>query len=126
MTSPLLTPVPRASRALPAGALWAALGIALGAFGAHALSGRLSAPDLAIFETGVRYQMYAALALLALGAAGYGGWPLRLLLLGSVIFSLSLYLLVGLNVRWLGAITPIGGVLMITGLVWLAVLSLRR
>ncbi|WP_189642495.1 DUF423 domain-containing protein [Deinococcus piscis] len=126
MTSSLLTPVPRASRALAAGALWGALGIALGAFGAHALSERLSAADLAIFETGVRYQMYAALALLALGTAGYGGWPVRLLLLGSVIFSLSLYLLVGLNVRWLGAVTPVGGVLMIAGLVWLGLLNLRR
>lgn len=124
--TPLYTPVPHASRALAAGALWAALGVGLGAFGAHALKSQLSPADLAIFETGVRYQMYMALALMALGAAGYGGWPIRLLGLGSVIFSGSLYLLVALDVRWLGAVTPLGGLLMIAGLLWLAWLQLRR
>ncbi len=119
-------PVSRVSRAFPIGALWGAIGIALGAFGAHALADRFSPADLAIYETGVRYQMYAALALLALGAVGQGGWPARLLLIGSLIFSVSLYLLVGLGVRWLGAITPIGGVLMIAALVWVAALHWRR
>lgn len=119
-------PVPHASRVLAAGAVWAALGIALGAFGAHALSGRLNPADLAIFETAVRYQMYVALALLALGAAGYRGWPVRLLWLGSAVFSGSLYLLVATNVRVLGAVTPLGGLLMIVGLLWLAWLSWRK
>lgn len=99
-----------------AGALLAALGVGLGAFGAHGLRGTLSTADLATFETGVRYQMYAALALLALGASGRRGTWALLLLAGAVIFSGSLYLLVLTGPRWLGAITPIGGVLMIAGL----------
>lgn len=103
-----------------AGAILAAIGVALGAFGAHALADRLTPDLLAIFETGVRYQMYAALAMLALGAVGQRRAPL-LLLGGAVVFSGSLYLLALSGVRWLGAITPIGGVLMIIGLVLAAV-----
>ncbi|WP_104990659.1 DUF423 domain-containing protein [Deinococcus sp. NW-56] len=98
------------------GALLAALGVGLGAFGAHGLRGVLDAGDLATFETGVRYQMYVALALLALGAGGRRGAWVPLLLAGAVIFSGSLYLLVLTGPRWLGAVTPIGGVLMIAGL----------
>ncbi len=108
-----------------AGALLAALGVALGAFGAHALKTRLDPALLANFETAVRYQMYAALALLALGTqAGQrrAGWPL---LLGGVIFSGSLYLMALTGARWLGAVTPVGGALMIAGFV-LAALDARR
>ena len=118
-SAPTTSPTPQSRRTLALGAWWAALGIALGAFGAHGLKGHLDSNDLAIYETGVRYQMYAALALMALGAAGKWGPPLRLLGLGSLIFSGSLYALVLLQVRWLGAITPIGGLLMIAGLAWL-------
>lgn len=109
------------------------LAVALGAFGAHGLSGRLSAGDLNTFETAVRYQLYHALALLgvvvALGRwpqAGLATWAGWLFVAGILIFSGSLYLLVLTGVRWLGAITPIGGVALIAGWVCLALLALRR
>lgn len=103
--------------ALQIGAALAALGVALGAFGAHGLKTRLDPQMLANFETGVRYQMYAALALMVLGTqAGQLRAPI-FLLLGAIIFSGTLYLLSLTGVKWLGAITPIGGVLLIVGLV---------
>jgi len=101
--------------------LFGMLGVAAGAFGAHALRGRLSEPMLAVFETGVRYQMYHALALLAVallisrtgsGAAVAAGW---LFSAGILIFSGSLYVLTLTGVRWLGAVTPLGGVAFIAG-----------
>lgn len=107
------------------GALLAALGVALGAFGAHALRGLLDPAALANFETGVRYQMYAALALLALGTRPAGSRAPALLLAGAVIFSGSLYLLVLTGQRWLGAVTPLGGVLLIAGFL-VAALDARR
>jgi uncharacterized membrane protein YgdD (TMEM256/DUF423 family) len=96
------------------GAVFAFLGVALGAFGAHALRGSLGAADLATFETGVRYQVYHALALLAIswavrwpgGAAHAAGW---LFVAGIVLFSGSLYVLVLAGQRWMGAVTPFGG-----------------
>jgi uncharacterized membrane protein YgdD (TMEM256/DUF423 family) len=108
--------------ALP-GALLAGTGTALGAFGAHALKSTLSADMLGVFETGVRYQMYGGLGLLALGALPtYQGLRARvsrrapaLLLAGTVVFSGSLYLLSLSGVKWLGAVTPIGGVLLLLG-----------
>jgi uncharacterized membrane protein YgdD (TMEM256/DUF423 family) len=109
------------------GSLLGALAVALGAFGAHALTNRLSDDMLATFETGVRYQMYHALALLAVAFAAYrwadsnlptaAGW---LFVTGMVLFSGSLYVLVLSGVRWLGAITPIGGVAFIAGWLCLA------
>src|SRR5262247_3019861 len=95
------------------GSLSGFLGVALGAFGAHALKSRLDPDMLATFEVGVRYQMYHALALLAVGWActrwpgpvlTAGGW---LFVAGTVIFSGSLYALSLSGVRWLGAITPL-------------------
>ena len=106
------------------GAVLAFLGVALGAFGAHGLRGRVSPEDLEIFETGVRYQMYHALALLAVagigtrypgGAVTAAGW---LFVGGIAVFSGSLYVLVFSGVRWLGAITPLGGLALLGG--WLA------
>lgn len=102
------------------GALFGGLAVALGAFGAHALRARLEARDLEIFETAVRYQMYHALALFAAawlldrGIAGASGaaWGFTI---GTLIFSGSLYLMVATGMRWLGAVTPIGGVAMIVG-----------
>ena len=96
-----------------------------GAFGAHALRDRLTPADLATFETAARYQMYHALALLAVGLltdrgvtrAGAAGW---LFLAGVALFSGSLYLLVLTGQRWLGAVTPFGGVAFIAGWVALA------
>ena len=103
------------------GALFALVGVALGAFGAHALASRLEPRDLAIFETGVRYQMYHAFALFALAWAATR-WPSGALSLaggafvvGILIFSGSLYLLVLTDTRWLGAVTPIGGLAFLVG-----------
>jgi uncharacterized membrane protein YgdD (TMEM256/DUF423 family) len=106
------------------GAIFAALSVLIGAFGAHGLKGKISTEDLVIFEVGVRYQMYHALALILLGLIGYS-IPGKILILpgilfclGIFIFSGSLYLIVITNIRWLGAITPIGGVFLILG--WLS------
>ena len=103
------------------GALFALVGVALGAFGAHWLAGRLEPRDLTIFETGVRYQMYHAFALLALAWA-VTRWPGGALSLaggafvvGILIFSGSLYLLVLTDTRWLGAVTPFGGLAFLVG-----------
>jgi uncharacterized membrane protein YgdD (TMEM256/DUF423 family) len=110
------------------GALLAFLGVAFGAFGAHALRARLTPADLAIFETGVRYQMYHALALLVVawavtrwpeGSVHAAGWAF---LVGVLVFSGSLYVLVLTGLRWMGAITPLGGILLLLG--W-ALLALR-
>lgn len=104
-----------------AGAIFGFVGVALGAFGAHALQARLSPRDLATFEIGVRYQMYHALALLLVGWAAtrwpgggttVAGWAF---LIGVVVFSGSLYVLVLTGNRWLGAITPFGGVAFLVG-----------
>lgn len=120
------------ARALAAsGASLALLAVALGAFGAHALRERLDARDLEIFETAVRYQMYHALALLGVAwlatrltdpLTGWAGW---LMIAGTVVFSGSLYLLVLTGPRWLGAITPIGGVMLIAGWLLVVVALLR-
>jgi uncharacterized membrane protein YgdD (TMEM256/DUF423 family) len=109
-----------------AGAISAFIAVAAGAFGAHALKSRLSPDRLAVFETGARYQMYHALALLAVAwvltrwptpPARAAGW---LFLAGTVCFSGSLYLLSLTDARWLGAITPLGGLLFLAGWVALA------
>ncbi|GMA15032.1 DUF423 domain-containing protein [Deinococcus metallilatus] len=115
----------RNTNAITAGAVLAALAVALGAFGAHALKTRLDPAMLANFETGVRYQMYAALALLVLGTQATQRRAPALLLAGAVIFSGTLYILALSSARWLGAITPIGGVLLIAGFV-VAALDARR
>src|SRR3979490_1110710 len=98
------------------GAALGFLGVAFGAFGAHALRGRLSPEMLAVFETGVRYQMYHALAIIATGliVARMGGGLIAaagwLCPAGIVLFSGSLYLLAFTGVGMLGAVTPLGGV----------------
>lgn len=95
----------------------AALGVALGAFGAHALKATLSPELLITWETAVRYQMYAAFGI-QLGSWQRGsGRPLWFLALGCLLFSGSLYMLCLTGLRWLGAITPLGGLAMIAG--WL-------
>ena len=110
------------------GAVNGFLAVALGAFGAHGLHDRLAASDrLATWETAVSYQVYHGLALLAVGllaARGVGfagpasGWCF---LLGIVLFSGSLYALCLTQIKMLGAITPIGGMLFLAGWVLLAV-----
>ncbi len=104
-----------------AGSILAGLAVVFGAFGAHALKASLDPRMLDIFETGVRYQMYHGLGLLALAWA-ISNWPERrlvpaawLLFGGTIVFSGSLYLLLLTDARWLGAITPFGGVALIVG-----------
>ncbi len=113
------------------GAIAGAIGVTLGAFGAHALKSRVTEDLLAVFEVGVRYQMYHAFALLAVAwAAGrwQGGWVNAsgwLFVVGILVFSGSLYLMTLSGARWLGAITPVGGLCFILGWIALAVAALR-
>lgn len=113
------------------GAAFGFVGVALGAFGAHALRATLGAGDLATFETAVRYQLYHALALLAVSwaltrwpgtAAVVSGW---LFVAGIVVFSGSLYVLVLAGQRWMGAVTPVGGLCFLAGWALLAWTALR-
>lgn len=103
------------------GAFSGFIAVALGAFGAHGLRARLSPEMLAVFETGVRYQMYHTLAILfvAVAAARFDGWIVNgagwAFTLGILIFSGSLYALALTGVTMLGAITPIGGLAFIVG-----------
>ncbi len=103
------------------GAVLAGLAVALGAFAAHGLASRVTPERLQTFETGVRYQMYHALALLLIGWLRYrlgtpglsvAGWCF---LAGIVLFSGSLYVLVLTNTPWLGAVAPLGGTAFILG-----------
>ena len=108
------------------GALSALVAVGAGAFGAHALKARLAPDMLAVFEVGVRYQMYHALALIAVAwavsrwpgaASAAAGW---LFVAGTLLFSGSLCLLALTGLRWLGAITPLGGVAFLAGWACLA------
>jgi uncharacterized membrane protein YgdD (TMEM256/DUF423 family) len=108
------------------GALSACMAVAAGAFGAHALRARLSPELLAAFETGARYQMYHALALVGV-ALVLARWPVPsvrlagwLFVAGTLLFSGSLYLLALSGTRWLGAVTPLGGLCFLAGWVSLA------
>ncbi len=117
---------------LVVGATLAATAVLLGAFGAHALKASLSSYHLNVFETGVRYHMYHALALIAVGLghhqlsqkwATVAGWSF---LLGILVFSGSLYMLAVTDMRWLGAITPIGGICLVIAwisLAWAAIVA---
>jgi uncharacterized membrane protein YgdD (TMEM256/DUF423 family) len=111
------------------GALAGVAGVGLGAFGAHGLRGRLSPEMLAVFETGVRYHMYHALALVAM-AALMGRLDGRLInaacwlfTAGIVLFSGSLYVVALTGVGVFGAITPIGGLAFLAGWACLAIAS---
>jgi uncharacterized membrane protein YgdD (TMEM256/DUF423 family) len=108
------------------GSLSGFVSVAAGAFGAHALRARLDPGALAVFETGARYQMYHALGLLAVAWAtarwpgpwaGRAGW---LFVAGTLLFSGSLYALALSGVRWIGAVTPLGGVAFLAGWLCLA------
>ena len=116
------------------GAVVGFIGVGLGAFGAHGLRARLSPESLNVFETGVRYQMYHAFAILivAIALARFDGWILRtagwLFTLGIVLFSGSLYALALTGTRAFGAITPIGGLAFLAGwalLAWTAIALAR-
>jgi uncharacterized membrane protein YgdD (TMEM256/DUF423 family) len=119
---------------LSAGAFFAGLGVMLGAFGAHALEGRVTPARIEVFETGVRYQMYHALGLLAVAwiSSAWPSWQITwsgyLFIAGILIFSGSLYILVLTDTPWLGAVTPLGGLSLIAGwilLLWAAVSHVR-
>lgn len=109
------------------------LGVALGAFGAHALRDRIAENLLANYETGVRYQFYHVLALVAVAVA-IQRWPNSslpviagwLFVIGVAIFSGTLYLMAFTGLRWLGAITPIGGVALIAGWICLLLVAWRN
>lgn len=113
------------------GAVSALVAVAAGAFGAHALRARLDPALLIVFETGARYQMFHALALIAVAWAGTR-WPGRMVSLagwcfvaGTVLFSGSLYALALTGHRAFGAITPLGGVAFLAGWLSLALTPTR-
>jgi len=117
---------------LVAGSLLALVGVAAGAFGAHWLDAYIEPDLLSAFETGARYQMYHALGLLAVAwvvsrgrqrAAVWSGWAF---IGGTTAFSGSLYLMALTGQRWLGAITPIGGLGLLIGWLLLAWAAWRR
>ncbi len=109
------------------GALFAFLGVLLGAFGAHALASHLDSTALETYKTGVQYQLSHALALILIGSLAIGQpntklkWSGRLMVVGIVLFSFSLYALAITGVRALGAITPFGGVCFLVS--WLFMFS---
>jgi uncharacterized membrane protein YgdD (TMEM256/DUF423 family) len=103
-----------------AGCVSGFLAVALGAFGAHGLADKLSEKALSVYHTAAQYQMYHALALVGLGA--WGGWAQQSVsapgwcwILGTLVFAGSLYALALTDIKILGAITPIGGVLFLVG-----------
>jgi uncharacterized membrane protein YgdD (TMEM256/DUF423 family) len=118
-------------RFLLLGAVFAFVGVAAGAFGAHALDGRLASDLLAVYETGVRYGLVHAVALLFVGLAADrwpdAGWARAgwMFVAGTVLFSGSLFALSLTGLRMLGAVTPLGGVCFLAGWVF-ALLSAFR
>ena len=104
-----------------AGAVLCALAVAAGAFGAHALASRLDAHSLQLWETAARYLVYGGFGVLLAGLAA-ARWPQAgfdraavALLAGAVVFSLTVFVLALGGPRWLGAVTPLGGTLLIVG-----------
>ncbi|HKY91378.1 MAG TPA: DUF423 domain-containing protein [Nevskiaceae bacterium] len=120
-----------AQLSLAAGAILGFLAVALGAFGAHALKARLAPDLLAVWKTANEYHVYHALALVLVGLlarttkVGLLGPTAVCFLLGVLVFSGSLYVLALTGTRWLGAITPIGGLLLLAGWALLAVGALK-
>lgn len=114
------------------GSINALIAVLLGAFGAHALKSRLSPEMMEIFQTGVQYHFYHALGLLAVGIIAWhlpestwlrwSGW---LMFAGILIFSGSLYMLSATGIKWLGAITPLGGTAFIVAWVLLTIAVLK-
>lgn len=120
---------------LASAALLGALAVILGALGAHWLKTQLSPDQLESFKTGVRYQAWHALALLFLSATANKIKGARIVawlwITGSLFFSISIYVLStasisGLELSWLGPITPLGGVLLIAGWITLFILALKK
>jgi len=121
-----------ARRTLAVAGLLLALATAFGAFGAHGLKGHLQPDRLEVYETAVRYHFFNALGLLGLGLAmriadaPFLRWTAVLVIVGVVLFSGSLYALTFGAPRWMGAVTPVGGVSLIAAWVVFAVGFLRR
>ena len=117
---------------LIAGAILMALGVLLGAFGAHALKNSLTPEMLAVYKTAVEYQFYHSLGLLLIGLIGYHvqskwlNWSGILLFVGVILFSGSLYALTITGIKVLGAITPIGGLAFVAGWICLAIGILKN
>jgi uncharacterized membrane protein YgdD (TMEM256/DUF423 family) len=125
------------SRFIITGASLALIAIILGAFGAHILKEKIGLTDLQNFETGIRYQMYHAIAILLLGLLYdqyrhvYLHIAFWLFLAGTILFSVSIYLLAtkeltGFFWAWLGPVTPIGGLMLIAGWAMLILTVLKN
>lgn len=112
------------TRILLAGAILGGVGVAFGAFGAHALRGSLDVRHLEWWNTGVQYQMWHAVALLALAGAPGMRVPAVLLGAGVLLFSGAMYLLALTDARWLGAVAPVGGAALIAGWIGVAWMAL--
>ena len=115
------------------GSFNAALAVILGAFGAHALKLKLSDQMMAVYQTGIQYHFYHAIGLLILGliafhlpASSWLKWSGWLMFAGIILFSGSLYMLALTNIRWLGAITPLGGTAFIAAWLLMAVAVLKN
>lgn len=114
------------------GAISGFFSVALGAFGAHGLNEKLSEHFMAIYQTGVQYQMYHSLSLLLIGILTIQ-WPNRaelhwsgyLMIVGIILFSGSLYALSLTGITWLGAITPLGGIAFLLGWFLLGIAAYR-
>ena len=115
------------------GAVSALSGVGLGAFGAHGLKATLSPEMLTVYQTGVTYQMWHALGLIGIALISqqvpeskllnWAGW---LMFIGILLFSGSLYLLAILNLKWLGMITPLGGVSFIIAWLLIAIFAAKK
>ena len=115
------------------GAISALVGVGMGAFGAHGLKAILSPEMLTVYQTGVTYQMWHALGLISIALISqqvpeskllsWAGW---LMFIGILLFSGSLYVLVLLDLKWLGMITPIGGVSFIAAWVLIAIFAVQK
>ena len=115
------------------GALSALIGVGMGAFGAHGLKATLSPELLSVYQTGVSYQMWHALGLICIALMSQQvsesrllNWAGYLMFAGILMFSGSLYLLALLNLKWLGMITPLGGVSFIMAWAFLAIFAAKK
>lgn len=113
------------------GALLGCIGVAAGAFGAHALKQRITSDLLSIFEVGVRYQLYHAFAIILtvlLMSVVNSNWLIfagYFFIVGTMIFSGSLYALVFTSIKAWGAVTPIGGIFLLLGWIFLAISAFK-
>ncbi len=109
-----------------------AMAVAIGAFGAHGLKSHLSGEMMQVYKTGVEYHFYHALGLLLIGVlsvtmpSGLLNWPAIFLTAGIILFSGSLYVLAITGIKWIGAITPLGGLSFIIGWVLLFMAVLKK